>query len=171
VATAAFAPSGAWIDRGAGFTARERMIMNRSIDSRDLGALALRVALGVVFLAHAYAKIAIFTLAGSVQFFEAHGLPGWTVYPVVAIEMVGGLALVAGVRTRIASLALVPVMLGALKVHAPNGWVFNAPGGGWEFVAFLAVALVAQALVGAGAFALDDLVMARVRYAARHATP
>ena len=31
---------------------------------------------------------------------------------------------------------------------------FSAPGGGWEFPAFWAVALVAQALMGPGAFAL-----------------
>jgi hypothetical protein len=36
-------------------------------------------------------------------------------------------------------LLLLPVLLGALMVHAPNGWVFNAPNGGWEYPAFLAL--------------------------------
>ncbi len=48
-------------------------------------------------------------------------------------------------------------MLGALKTHLPNGWSFMAPGGGWEFPALIIVALVAQWLLGPGAFALDNL--------------
>ena len=54
------------------------------------------------------------------------------------------------------SLALLPV-LGALLVHAPNGWVFNAPNGGWEYPAFLALPVVAQVLIGEGAFALKPV--------------
>jgi hypothetical protein len=46
------------------------------------------------------------------------------------------------------------MMLGATLVHLGNGWLFSAPGGGWEFPAFLAVALVVQAGLGAGAHAL-----------------
>ncbi len=53
-----------------------------------------------------------------------------------------------------ATLLLVPVLLAAAKVHLPNGWVFTAPGGGWEYPVFLAVASVVQWLIGDGAFAL-----------------
>jgi putative oxidoreductase len=111
----------------------------------------LRIGLGAVFLAHAYAKLAVFTLPGTVAFFEAHGLPGWTVYPVLAIELLGGLCLVAGAYVRLASLSLLPVMFGALVPHAANGWMFSNPGGGWEYVALLIVALTAQLLLGKGA--------------------
>ena len=55
------------------------------------------------------------------------------------------------------SLALLPVLLDALLVHAPNGWVFNAPNGGWEYPAFLALPVVAQVLIGEGAFALKPV--------------
>ena len=121
------------------------------------GPLLLRVALGSVFVAHAYAKAVVYTFAGSMQFFEANGFPGFTVYPVFAIELLGGLALIAGFRTRWAALALVPVMLGALKPHLAAGWMFTSPGGGWEYVAFLLVALVAQFFLGGGAYAADTL--------------
>lgn len=117
---------------------------------RDFAPTILRVGLGAVFLAHSYAKLAIFTLPGTVAFFEGHGLPGWTVYPVLAVELLGGLCLILGFQTRLAALALLPVMFGALVPHASNGWMFTNPGGGWEYVAFLIVALGAQVLLGNG---------------------
>ncbi|MEP7001430.1 MAG: DoxX family protein [bacterium] len=114
----------------------------------------LRVALGAVFLAHALLKLLVLTLPGTAAFFAAHGFPGWTAYPVFLAELVGGLALIAGVYARLVAVALVPVLLGALTVHWPNGWSFTAPNGGWEFVAFLLLALLVQVGVGDGAFAV-----------------
>lgn len=122
---------------------------------QDLGPTALRIALGVVFLAHAYAKAFVFTFPGTAAYFAAHGFPGWTAYPVFAAELFGGLSLLAGFQVRAVSLALVPIMLGALVPHLAQGWMFSNPGGGWEYVAFLLVALGAQTLLGSGAFALD----------------
>src|SRR4051812_26939758 len=82
-----------------------------------VGPLVLRVTLGLVFLAHAYAKARIFTFAGTEQFFEANHFPGWMTYPVLATELIGGVALVLGLKVRWAAAALVVVMLGALKTH------------------------------------------------------
>jgi putative oxidoreductase len=118
------------------------------------GALVLRLGLGAVFLAHALAKPLLFTLPGTVAYFEQNGFPGWSAYPVFAAELVGGLLLVLGVGTRIVATALVPVTVGAMLVHLPNGWLFLNPGGGWEYPAFLIAGLAAQALLGAGAYAL-----------------
>ncbi len=127
-----------------------------SIDLRTApyAVFAFRFALGAVFIAHALLKLLVFTLPGTAAFFAAHGFPGWTAYPVFAAELLGGLALIAGAWPRWVALALVPVMLGALTVHWPNGWSFTAPEGGWEYVAFLIAALLVQAGVGDGAFAL-----------------
>jgi putative oxidoreductase len=75
-------------------------------------------------------------------------------YVVVAAELIGGGLLVLGVYTRWVALALIPILLGAALVHAPNGWVFSAPNGGWEYPVFLAVACAVQALLGDGALAL-----------------
>lgn len=140
--------------------------MQPSLDTRlaphaSLAPLALRLGLGTVLVAHALAKAFTFTFAGTEQFFAANGFPAWTVYPVFAAELLGGLALIAGFRTRWVALGLVPVLLGALVPHAANGWMFTQPGGGWEYVAFLLVALVAQVLAGGGAYSVDALAAGR----------
>jgi putative oxidoreductase len=63
--------------------------------------------------------------------------------------------LILGLQVRLVALALLPVLIGALWVHAGNGWVFTAKGGGWEYPAYLIVLSMVQALVGEGAFALS----------------
>jgi putative oxidoreductase len=129
------------------------MQLDSYLDNRRAwGPVLLRLALGSVFVAHAYAKAALFTFAGTEQFFEANGFPGVLAYPVFAAELVGGLALLRGYRVRLVSLLLVPVMLGALKPHLANGWMFTNTGGGYEYVLFLLVALLGQALMGAGSW-------------------
>jgi putative oxidoreductase len=142
----------------AGTDPKEVFAMSSSAvrDARQArcGALALRIALGLVFLAHALSKPLVFTLPGTAAFFESHGFPGWSAYPVFALELLGGALLLLGAGSRWAALALIPVTAGALLVHLPNGWLFASPGGGWEFPAFLIAALAAQALLVDGALAL-----------------
>ena len=122
--------------------------------NHEYAAFVLRVSLGVMFLAHGLLKLMVFTLPGTVGFFDSVGFPGWLAYPVTFGEIVGGLLLVAGVATRVVSLALLPVLLGAITVHFGNGWAYTNANGGWEYAAFLSAAAVAQALLGDGAFAL-----------------
>lgn len=122
--------------------------------SAAYAALVLRVALGVMFIAHALLKVVVFTVPGTVQFFESVGLPGALAYVTIAVELGAGVLLLAGFATRWVSLATLPVLLGAAWVHLPNGWVFSAQNGGWEYPVFLAVAVVVQALLGDGAYAL-----------------
>jgi putative oxidoreductase len=124
--------------------------------SRDYGVLLLRVSLGAMFLAHGLLlKVATFGLAGTAGFFESLGLPAGLAYLTVLAETLGGVLLILGVQTRWVSLALLPILLGAVWVHAGNGWVFSAANGGWEYPAYLAVLAVAQALLGDGAYALS----------------
>ena len=118
----------------------------------DYAATLLRISIGVMFIAHALLKIFVFTVPGTVGFFEKVGFPGLLAYPVIAFELLGGLLLVAGLYTRWVALAGVPVLLGALLVHSGNGWMFASPNGGWEFPAFWTVTLVALALLGDGAY-------------------
>ena len=120
----------------------------------DLAALLLRLSLGVMYIAHAWLKISVFTVAGTVKFFESIGLPGPLAYLTIAAELIGGVLLIAGYRTRVVASALVPILLGATWAHAGNGWLFTAQNGGWEYPAFLVAATVVAALLGDGRYAL-----------------
>ncbi|MGZ9075620.1 MAG: DoxX family protein [Burkholderiaceae bacterium] len=129
------------------------------IDARTApyAAFTLRIALGAMFIAHALLKVFVFTLPGTVQFFQSLGLPAALAYATVAAELIGGTLLILGIGTRWVAALLIPVVLGATWAHASNGWLFTAPKGGWEYPAFLSVAAFAQALLGDGAFALSSL--------------
>ncbi|MBN3753997.1 DoxX family protein [Paraburkholderia sp. Tr-20389] len=131
----------------------------------DLAATILRVALGVLYLAHSLQKIFVFTLPGTAQFFQSIGFPGWLGYLTAFVELAGGIALLLGVQVRWVALVLVPFMLGALSVHLPNGWGFASPHGGWEYPAFWAVTLVVQSLLGNGLFAVSGAKAAPVAQA------
>ena len=136
------------------YAATERASLSVSSTNVDYAALLLRVSMGIGFIAHAWLKYAVFTPAGTVQYFQSLGLPGPLAYVVIAAEFFGGIALILGLWTRWVSLALIPILLGAVFAHAGNGFFFSAANGGWEFPAFWAVALAVQALIGGGAYAL-----------------
>jgi len=120
------------------------------------GTLVLRLSLGTMFVAHGLLKVFVFTIPGTMGFFESVGFPGVAAYPVILAELVGGAALILGVYVRHVSIVLLPVLLGAAWVHLPYGWVFSAEGGGWEYPMFLAAATFAQALLGAGSYAVGE---------------
>ncbi|MGA7808303.1 DoxX family protein [Bradyrhizobium sp.] len=127
------------------------------IDSRTApyAALLLRLTLGGLFLAHASLKIFTFTPAGTAKFFASVGVPAELAYVVIAAEVLGGIALILGVWTRAVAVAVTPILLGAIfTVHGAAGFFFNNPHGGWEYPAFWIVALIVQALLGDGAYAL-----------------
>ncbi|RXZ44377.1 DoxX family protein [Crenobacter cavernae] len=121
-------------------------------------ALVLRLALGLMFVAHGLTKWLVFTPAGTAQYFASLGLPGFLGYVAMVAEIVGGAAILLGVAARQTAALLVPLLAGAtLFGHAANGWAFGNAGGGWEYPAFLTAAAIALALLGDGAFALKPL--------------
>ena len=126
------------------------------IDTRTApyAALVLRLSLGIMFVMHAYLKLAVFTMDGTVQFFESLGYPAFLAYLTVVAELGGGALLILGVYSRYVAAALVPILLGALMVHVGNGWVFSAEGGGYEYPLFLVAASATLVLLGDGAYAL-----------------
>lgn len=122
----------------------------------DYAALILRLSTGVYFVLHAWLKIAVFTPAGTAGYFSSIGLLGFLGYLTIALELTGGLALIAGFYTRAISLAMVPVLLGAAWFgHGANGFFFSNPNGGWEYPVLWAIVMAALALLGNGAHALS----------------
>ena len=122
----------------------------------------LRVVTGFLFAAHGWQKFNEFTIAGTQASFAQMGVPAANlVAPVTAtLELLGGIALILGVLTRVFAALLAVTMLGALfLVHASAG-VFVATGG-YELVLILAAAALAVALVGAGKVSVDKALFGR----------
>jgi putative oxidoreductase len=120
--------------------------------------LLLRVSLGLLFLAHAALKIFVFSVPGTVEFFQSLGLPAVIAYGVMALELLGGIALIIGFYAPYAALPLALEMLGTIvTVHGRNGWLFTNEGGGWEYPALWTVALIALFLLGDGAYAVKPI--------------
>lgn len=124
-------------------------------NTTDYAALALRLALGLMFLSHGLLKILVFTLPGTAGFFESVGFPGWTAYIVAPAEVLAGVALIAGFQTRRVALAGLPILLGTVAVHAGNSWSFSNTKGGWEFPLYLVVTAAVVALLGGGRIAVS----------------
>jgi putative oxidoreductase len=124
----------------------------------------LRVALGVIFLAHGWQKVFEFTIPGTQAAFAQMGVPSAElIAPAIAfLELVGGAAVILGVLVRPVAALLALDMLAALfLVHAPGGIFVDD--GGFELVLALAAGAAALALAGAGRFSVDTLLFGRSR--------
>ncbi|MBT2698951.1 DoxX family protein [Bacillus sp. ISL-40] len=108
----------------------------------EIGALILRVTLGALFLIHGIVKFQG-GIENIVGWFESIGLPGFMAYGVALVEIVGGVALIIGLATRLVSALLGLLMIGAiLKVKLSVGLLGNGQMAGYELdLAFLAMAV------------------------------
>ena len=127
----------------------------------NVGLAIVRIATGIVFFMHGWQKVFQFGFAGITQGFTQMGvfLPGITGPMVSLVELLGGLALIIGLLTRLAGIGLAITMLGAiLMVHLKAG--FFLPNG-YEFVFTLACAAIALAFTGAGEYSVDGAIARR----------
>lgn len=131
---------------------------NRQI---NIGLTILRVVVGVIFLAHGGQKIFVFGFPGVTGAFAQMGVPAAGLLgPFVAlVEFFGGLALISGLLTRLASLGLMSTMIVAISlVHLKAGF-FNPAG--IEFPLSLLASTLMLAVTGAGEWSLDGLIANR----------
>ena len=121
----------------------------------DAALAIIRVIVGIVFVAHGWQKLN--GLDGTTGFFTSLGIPAAGVMAVIVtfVELVGGLALIAGLATRLfAPLLAITMLVALLTFHLQNG--FYASNGGYEFVLVLLAASVGFALAGAGRLSVDN---------------
>lgn len=120
------------------------------IDARTApyAALLLRLGLGCLFLVHAESKMPAFVPVGASDFLSFYFLS-------IAWELFGAVALILGFMPRLIALASIPVLVGSILIaHGVEAFFFGNPIGGYEFLALWMLALLAQVLIGDGAFLL-----------------
>ena len=123
-----------------------------------LGALILRVVLGITFFAHGLDKFqsGIGNIAG---FFDSMGIPGFMAYIIATIEIVGGLALIIGWGTRIVSAILAILLLVAMiKVKLAVGFLGNGQMAGYELDLSMIAIAISLCLTGSYYFSIDAIV-------------
>ncbi|HXT48897.1 MAG TPA: DoxX family protein [Gemmatimonadaceae bacterium] len=129
----------------------------------DTALLVLRLVVGTIFIMHGYQKVFTIGIASITTMFTHMGVPfAALVAPLVAVlELVGGIAIVLGVVTRIAGLLLaIDMFCAILIVHAKNGFFLPK---GMEFVFGNMGMALALALAGAGAYSISALMARRGR--------
>jgi putative oxidoreductase len=121
---------------------------------QPLALLVLRVALGAIMIAHGKEKV-FGGMAKHIAMVHSLGVPAPTfmAYLSAGTEFVGGILLVIGLFTRIASFAtLIDMLVAIFKVHIKNGFTGQ---GNYQFPLALGVIAFALIFYGAGPIALD----------------
>ena len=135
---------------------------------RECAVMPLRLTIGCGFIVHGWAKWSRGP-AGFAKLLAQIGtpFPGFTAWLVTSLELLGGLAILAGAFITLVSIPLMASMLVALfKVHlrygfssintvglTSNGPVFGPPG--YEVALLYIAGLLALILLGAGPFSFD----------------
>lgn len=134
----------------------------------DWTGLILRLTLAAMILPHGAQKLlgwfGGYGFSGTMGYFtKTAGLPAVIAFLVIIGESVGGVLLLAGVGTRIMSLWIGAVMVGAmLTVHWQNGFFMNwfgaQKGEGIEFFLLSLGIVVALLFTGGGKFSVDSAI-------------
>ncbi|WP_420632248.1 DoxX family protein [Candidatus Leptofilum sp.] len=134
-----------------------KALLQPAPDKADVAMTIIRVAVGIIFFAHGWQKIFTFGFEGTGGFFGSIGIPAAGFFAIVVslLELLGGLALILGIGTRIVGLLLaIDMIVALLVVHLPNGFFVSE--NGYEFVLILGVASLSFAITGASSILLDN---------------
>ncbi|MGV2942077.1 DoxX family protein [Mesobacillus sp. LC4] len=128
------------------------------IKKHEAAATILRLVLGATFLIHGAAKFQG-GIENTVGFFESLGFPGFTAYIVALIELVGGLAMLLGVGTRVVSILFAIILaVAVVKVKLAGGFLGNGQMAGFELDLALLAMSVFLAITNKSLFALDNVI-------------
>lgn len=81
--------------------------------NKEIGKVILRVILGLTFFIHGLSKFQG-GISNTVGYFDSLGIPGFLAYPVAAIELIGGIAVILGISSKVIGLLFALIMLGAI---------------------------------------------------------
>jgi putative oxidoreductase len=125
------------------------------------GLLPLRLIVGIVFMAHGWLKFSSFGIAGTAKFMGGLGvpLPQVAAVGIIALELIGGAALIFGGATRLFAALLACDMLGAILFAKRNAGFFLP--NGWELELTLCAVCITFAIIGAGGASIDAAVRGR----------
>jgi putative oxidoreductase len=119
------------------------------------GLLPIRIMAGVTFIAHGVPKF--FDVSGGYGFFQSVNLPPELFVPIALLEVIGGLAILLGILTRIASALLIIEMLGAiLTAKLSKGFI-----GGYEFELLLISICITLVIMGPGKISIENYILKR----------
>ena len=138
-----------------------RSLLVATPSQQQLGIAIVRIFTGLAFLVHGWQKVFQFGFAGVAGAFTQMGIPmpGLTGPVIALLELLGGLALIIGLLTRLAALGLMFDMLGAiLLVHLKGGFFLPA---GFEYALLLFAASVALVVGGPGSLSVDAALASR----------
>lgn len=141
----------------------KQLLKNITSSNSGFSALALRVPVGIIFMAHGAQKLfgwfGGYGLEGTGGWMESIGLgPGFLMALLAgSAEFFGGLFILLGLLTRPAAVALAFTMLVAIfTVHFQNGLFMS--NNGYEFGLALLAASISLVFSGAGKAGLDTLI-------------
>jgi putative oxidoreductase len=129
----------------------------------DIALLALRIASGLAFLYHGGAILfGAFGGPGPERFAIDHHFPLVLGYLIGLAQVTSAIAVLAGAFVRLAAVALIIVMLGAIfLVHLPHG--FDVSNGGIEYALTQLLIAFALLLMGAGSYSVASRLPAGLK--------
>lgn len=136
----------------------EKALTSRVRDRAAAATTAIRVVTGVFFISVSIGKFT--EHSQEVADFDCYGvpIPEVAVYVVGAVELIGGIALVLGLMTRLAALVLAGDMIGAIATAGRvDGGTFHL-----GVAPTLLVAMVFLLWAGPGLLAFDNRVLERM---------
>lgn len=125
----------------------------RQLVLHDITHFGLRLVVGVIFIAHSIGK---FDSPGFAGFIQSLGLPPEMQIPIALAEFVPGILLIIGVLTRISSVILSIVMLGA--IFLVKGAASLTGDGGVEFDLILLAASLVIIAIGPGRISISHVI-------------
>ena len=144
----------------------KKVLTNILSSQAGVGALVLRVPIGIILAAHGAQKLFGWFdghgLTGTGQWMASHGFePGYLMALLAgSAEFFGGIALILGLFVRPAAAIAALTLMVAMTVHIENGFFIS--NNGYEFALSLLAATAALTIQGAGVFSLDSLWFKRL---------